>query len=112
MAIKNADYSNLNYEEMASLIGLKPKHMPMLIGSFLEESVSILSNLEQAINEKDFSAIKTNAHSIKGSAGNLKFNEVYEMAKEMELSSADNNANLDYSAYFQAISSAIETIPR
>ncbi len=112
MAIQNANYSNLNYEEMAKLIGLKPKHMPMLIGSFLEESVSILKNLEDAINTQDFSAIKTNAHSIKGSAGNLKFTEIYEMAKEMELSAGDSNADLDYSTYLQAITSAINTIPR
>ena len=112
MAIQNANYSNLNYEEMAGLIGLKPKHMPMLIGSFLEESVSILSNLENAIKTQDFPTIKINAHSIKGSAGNLKFNEVYEMAKEMELSAGANNTELDYSAYLQAIISAVDTIPR
>ncbi|MEA3228623.1 MAG: Hpt domain-containing protein [Campylobacterota bacterium] len=112
MAIQNVDYSDINFEEMAALIGLKPKHMPMLIGSFLDESVSILDNLKTAIKDKDFSNIKVFAHSIKGSAGNLKFNEVYEMAKAMELSAADNNADFDYDAHFKAITEAIATIPR
>jgi len=110
MAIQNVDYSDVNFDEMAKLIGLKPKHIPMLIGSFLDESVSILTALEDAINEKDFTAIRSNAHSIKGSAGNLKFNEVYEMAKEMELSAAES-IELDYEAYFKAIKEAIATIP-
>jgi len=110
MAIQNVDYSDVNFDEMATLIGLKPKHIPMLIGSFLDESVSILKALEDAIDEKDFPAIKANAHSIKGSAGNLKFNEIYEMAKEMELSAAQS-AELDYKAYFQAVKEAIATIP-
>ena len=111
MSIQNADYSSINHDEMAALIGLKPKHMPMLIGSFLDESTSILVALEDAVNAKDYLAIKSNAHSIKGSAGNLKFNEIYEMAREMELSSADSKADFDYSAYLDAIKSAIDTIP-
>jgi len=110
MVIENVDYSNINFDEMATLIGLKPKHIPMLIGSFLEESISILEALENAIDEKDFSAIKANAHSIKGSAGNLKFNEIYEMAKKMELS-ATESSELDYKAYFKAVKEAIATIP-
>ena len=111
MPILNPNYSNLNLDEMAADIGLKVKHMPMLIGSFLEESESIMSNLEEAIQKKDFAQIKTYAHSIKGSAGNLKFDNIYEMAKELELSAADKNTNLDYKAYFDAIKTAITTIP-
>jgi HPt (histidine-containing phosphotransfer) domain-containing protein len=111
MLIENADYSNINFDEMAASIGLKPKHIPMLIGSFLEESVTILSNLEIAISSNDYTAIKIHAHSIKGSAGNLKFNEIYEMAKEMELSATDSNSSFDYSAYFEAIKSAVSTVP-
>ncbi len=111
MSIQNADYSNINFDEMAASIGLKPKHIPMLIGSFLEESVTILSNLEIAINSNDYTAIKTHAHSIKGSAGNLKFNEIYEMAREIELSATESNSSFDYSTYFEAVKSAVATIP-
>jgi len=110
MSIQNADYSVINFDEMAEAIGLKPKHMPMLIGSFLEESVGIMDSLNSAINSNDFAAIKTHAHSIKGSAGNLKFNEIYEMAKEMEAKAEQSDESFDYSAYFEAIKSAIATI--
>ncbi len=111
MPILNADYSKLNYEEMAASIGLKPKHMPMLIGSFLEESEDILKALTDAIASNDFASIKSNAHSVKGSAGNLKFNEVYEMLKEVELSAAEENTDLDYASYLVAVKAAIATIP-
>jgi HPt (histidine-containing phosphotransfer) domain-containing protein len=111
MPIQNADYSDINLDEMAASIGLKPKHMPMLIGSFLEESVGIMDALSGAIDSKDFTAIKINAHSIKGSAGNLKFNEIYEMAKEMEHSADKSDTEFDYSSCFEAIKSSITTIP-
>ena len=111
MPLLNADYSNLVHEEMAAAIGLKPKHMPMLIGSFLEESKAILESLSIAIKANDFSMIKANAHSIKGSAGNLKFTEVYEMTKEMETSATESNSNFDYEAYLNAVKASIATIP-
>ncbi len=111
MPILNPNYSNLNHDEMASAIGLKVKHIPMLIGSFLEESELIMNNLEEAIQKKDFSQIKSHAHSIKGSAGNLKFDAIYEMAKEIELSAATEDNSFDYKTYFEAIKTAITTIP-
>ena len=111
MPILSADYSNINFDDMAAKIGLKPKHMPMLIGSFLEESGPIISNIEAAIASSDFANLKLYAHSIKGSAGNLKFNEIYEMAKEMEFAGAEANAGFDFTAYLNAIKAAIATIP-
>ena len=110
MPILNADYSNLDHSEMASEIGIKPKHIPMLIGSFIDESKSIMQKLNDSIQAKDFENIKLHAHSIKGSAGNLKFNEIYEMAKEMELSAMESNTDFDYDAYFKAINLGVSTI--
>lgn len=110
MAVLNADYSNLNYDEMAAAIGLNAKHMPMLIGSFMEESTSIMDSLGEAISNKDFTGIRSHAHSIKGSAGNLKFNEIYEMSREMELAASDNNEEFEYETYFEAIKTAMATI--
>jgi len=111
MAILTANYENINHEEMAASIGLKPKHIPMLIGSFLEESVDILANLTSAVEAKDYETIKSAAHAIKGSAGNLRFNEVYEMAKEMEFAGSDANTSFDYDGYLEAIKVAVGTIP-
>ena len=111
MAVLNADYSNLNFDEMAVQIGLKAKHMPMLIGSFLEEASTIMPALKDAVDTKNFSEIQGRAHSIKGSAGNLRFNEIYEMAKEMELNAQNSNAAFDYEANLEGIKVAITTIP-
>jgi len=110
MPITNPDYSNINPEEMAAAIGLKAKHIPLLVGSFLDESTPILQNLEDAISSKNYTDIKSFAHSIKGSAGNLRFNEIYEMAREIELAGAQESADFDYDGYFVAIKTAISTI--
>lgn len=110
MSIFQADYSNLDHAEMASSIGLNAKHIPILIESFLSESNGAIIKLQDAIGNKDFSEISKNAHFIKGSAGNLKFNEIYTMAQELELNANNSNLDFDYNGYFEAISNAISTI--
>ncbi|OHD96753.1 MAG: histidine kinase [Sulfurimonas sp. RIFCSPHIGHO2_12_FULL_36_9] len=110
MPILDADYSRVDYEDMAKAIGLKSKHIPILIANFIEESVSILDALEENIASRDYEKIRSSAHEIKGSAGNLKFNEVYDMAKEMEFSAAKQDMDFEYEDYFDAIKSAIGTI--
>jgi len=110
MPLTNPDYSVLNHEEMAKAIGLKAKHIPMLVGSFLEESAPILENLENAVNSNNYKDIQSFAHSIKGSAGNLRFLELSDMAKEMEHAGAAEDAAFEYNKYLEALKAAIGTI--
>jgi len=110
MSITHPDYSELNFAEMAAAIGLKEKHIPMLIGSFLEEGEPLLASMKEAIDSKEYATIQSTAHSIKGSAGNLRFSELQEMAKELEFAGADADENFDFVAYFEAINKAISTI--
>jgi HPt (histidine-containing phosphotransfer) domain-containing protein len=111
MPILTANYSTLSHEDMASAIGLKLKHIPILITSFLQETPPILQALEDAINSKDYSAIKAHAHALKGSAGNLRLGEIYEMSKELEFAASDANLDFEYAAYLQALKDAVATIP-
>ena len=104
------DYSNLNVTTMAEEIGLKAKHIPILVGSYVEESKTILADLRSAIDKKDFSGIQHQAHSIKGSSGNLRFEALYEMAKEMELAAKENNSSFDYQGTYDAVEAGIATI--
>ncbi|MDF1883064.1 Hpt domain-containing protein [Sulfurimonas sp. SAG-AH-194-C21] len=110
MALSNPDYSNLNYEEMAKEIGLKPKHIPLLLASFLEEADPVLLKLKTAAQSNDYETIRASAHFLKGSAGNLRFNDLYEMSREVELAAGENNSRFEYVKYLEAMSAAVATI--
>jgi len=103
-------YSNLNAELLATKIGLKPKHIPMLVGSFIDESHKILEALRVAIESMDFDAIAMQAHSIKGSSGNLKFDELYEISKSMELAAKDKDVTFAYSETFKVMAESVASI--
>lgn len=110
MPILIANYSQINHEEMAASIGLKAKHIPLLVGSFIEETTKLLELLSKAIDVYNFVGIKEHSHSIKGSAGNLKFSEVYEMLKEMEVAAEEFDTDFKYREYYEAIKKSVETI--
>lgn len=110
MPILHPNYENLNYEEMALKIGLKAKHMPLLVSSFVEESIEILKDLEDSIVKKDFFQIQSSAHSLKGSSSNLQLNDIYEMTNEMEIAAQNSHETFDYQSYYEAVKSGISTI--
>ena len=103
-------YSNLVAEEMAANIGLNVKHIPILVMSFTEESVGILEKMKTSIAKNDYDGISNAAHSIKGSAGNLKFIEMFELAKVMELSAKDSNTDFPYLEACESLEKAVQSI--
>lgn len=110
MPIVTANYSDIDHDALADAMGLKKHYIVMLLESFKEESSTLLNALYGAIEAMEHANIRCNAHAIKGSAGNIKFEAVYEMAKEMELAASNYRDDFEYKAYFHAIKSAIETI--
>ena len=110
LSLELPSYNNISAEEMAAKIGLNVKHIPMLVQSFTDESKGIMEQLESAVNAKDYAAISNAAHSIKGSSGNLKFNEMYELAKEVELSAKAVKEDYPYAQACASLKKAIGSI--
>lgn len=110
MPILDVNYSNINHKEMAVSIGLKPKHMPFILASFISETTTLLNVLKEHVDTMDSDKIKSSAHAIKGSAGNLKLNEIYEMAKKIEVAGSEKDSDFKYEVYIEAIERAIKTI--
>ena len=103
-------YANISAEEMAAKIGLNVKHIPILVQSFTDESQGILEKLESAVASRNYEDIASFAHSIKGSAGNLKFEEMYELAKAMELSAKEKKEDFEYAGACESLKGAIGSI--
>ncbi len=108
--IMSINYGTVNAEELAAKIGLKVKHIPILVGTYIEEGESILNSLKEAIESKDYENIQLHAHSLKGSSGNLKFDELYELAKEIELSAKNKDESYDYEGKFEELSAGVKSI--
>ena len=97
-------------KEIASVLGISETHIPLLVGSFLDESKEILENLLAAVESKNYTDITLHAHSIKGSAANLRFNDIAEIAKSMELSAKTEDNSFAYEERGKELKALIEAV--
>ena len=83
----------MDFETLASRIGLDGEDFRELAELFIITTRSDMDKIEQAMSAANPADAAAAAHSIKGAAGNLGFDEIAKLAKTME--SRGNNGNLD-----------------
>ncbi len=96
--------------EIASILGIPEKHIPMLVNAFLEEAGAIFDDLFATIDAKEYEKVALHSHSIKGSAANLRFNEISELAKSMEFAAKESDASFDYQTTATQLKSLVDSI--
>ena len=90
--VSNTNVLNKSYciEESARSLGLQISIFTMIFKTFLDHIDTDISNLENAIKEQDFEAIKNTAHKIKGASANLKIEKVRELTHNIEQKAKEN----------------------
>lgn len=101
---------SIDYEELAQKMGIKSRHIPLLIQSFIEESRTLIQLIASAIESGDYQAIEKCAHSLKGSAGNMQFQQLYEIGKLVEIAAKSHDEGFDYNSYCEAFKQGVEQI--
>jgi len=74
----------MKIKELAENLGLEEDEFLDLVKLFVETSASNLTDLEKALETGDAEEVVKASHSLKGAAGNLGFQEIYEHAKLIE----------------------------
>ncbi len=69
---------------------IPPELLDELLGIFIEQTGPALQTLAQAILANNYEEIRKSAHFIKGSAGNLRMEEIQGIAGEIELGAKEN----------------------
>ncbi len=74
----------MNFRDMAGRIGFSEEEFQELVELFLESSLSELDHIRAAAESSDFETMALSAHSLRGAAINLGFQEVHDLAKTIE----------------------------
>jgi HPt (histidine-containing phosphotransfer) domain-containing protein len=83
----------MNFKELAKNLEMEEEEFLEMVNLFLETTTSDLGKLQSSIEEKDTQKVAETAHSIKGAAANLGFEEMYEVAKRIEKKARENDLN-------------------
>lgn len=62
-----------------------------LVKDFLAQAHESLDKLKGLLNNQDFTGVKGTLHFIKGSSGNLRLSEIYELVKGLEEKAVEKN---------------------
>ena len=71
-------------------LGLDEEEFLEIVELFLETAQIDIDRLRQGLSSNDIRNINEAAHSLKGSAGNLGFTEIYHLSKEIENATREN----------------------
>jgi len=80
----------MNMEKMAINLGLDSGEFYELLEIFVEATTSDLAKLESALSARKAEQIVEAAHSIKGAAGSLGFDDAQMVAKKIEMNAREN----------------------
>lgn len=83
----------MNFTELAENAGLEEGEFLELMKLFIDRSFFDLKRLRTSIDKGNIQGIIEAAHSIKGAAGNLCFDEIYQIAKDIEIKARENVLN-------------------
>lgn len=83
-----------NKEEILRAMGGIPEAVyDAIVQSFYEEVKGRLAVIKASVESNNFEEIAMAAHTIKGSAGNLRLTQIQEIAKSLECAAKANNGS-------------------
>lgn len=74
----------IDKQKALSELGITEDFYNELIQDFIAQAVPAVKNLDGALERENFDELAGIAHFIKGSAGNLRIEEIYLIAKDLE----------------------------
>jgi HPt (histidine-containing phosphotransfer) domain-containing protein len=83
-----------------------------LLGIFIEQTGPALQALAEAIHANNYEEIRKSAHFIKGSAGNLRMEEIQGIAKDLEFGAKENQDIGIITAHAEKLKVAFEEVKK
>ncbi len=75
----------------ADMTGMDREFVEELFEAYIRYLPEMMKNVESAVINKDFKVLRSFSHQLKGSSGNLRVNDVYELAKSLEISALEED---------------------
>jgi signal transduction histidine kinase/CheY-like chemotaxis protein len=100
----------IDIDKLQKELMLTYEELVMLLELFIRKMKKILPELQEAISAKEYKKIALKAHSIKGSSGNFRIEELLKLSSEMEQMAKAQETEYDYEGKFQLLSQRIAQI--
>jgi signal transduction histidine kinase/DNA-binding response OmpR family regulator len=107
---KDKRIEGLDIDKLTEELMLTQDELILLLTLFIKKMKKTLPELKSAIALKDYKKIALKAHSIKGSSGNFRIEELLQYSSEMEQMAKYETKSYDYETTFRKIEEKIASI--
>lgn len=99
----------IDLHSLAQQFEFDPNDIRRMVDMFFKSTEKTLGLLDDAVRSQDMEAIYKAAHSIKGSAGALRLNELHAYALEVEMAGR-HNVQIDYAEAAEKLANMVRSI--
>src|SRR3989339_170799 len=75
----------MDFKDLASRLGVDEEDFKELVELFVTTTFSDIGKIKKGISDNNPADAAAASHSIKGAAGNLGFDEIFSLARDMEM---------------------------
>ena len=83
----------MDFKDLASRLGFDEDDFKELVELFITTTLSDIDKIKTGVQQDNSQDAAAASHSIKGAAGNLGFDNIFTLAKDMELLARQGNLN-------------------
>jgi HPt (histidine-containing phosphotransfer) domain-containing protein len=105
---KNKELS-MDFNELASRLGLDEEDFMELVELFVTTTLSDIDKIKKGFSENNPADAAAASHSIKGAAGNLGFDDIFQLAGKMEAQAKEGSLD-DFNSYIIDIAGKVNAI--
>ncbi|MDD3475839.1 MAG: ATP-binding protein [Sulfurimonas sp.] len=103
VATKNSSIEGLDLYKLTQELMLSESELLMLANLFIKKMSKQIPEMQEAILKRDYSKMALIAHSIKGSSGNFRLEDVQESSTKFEKMAKKKDINYNYEEAFKKI---------
>lgn len=75
----------MDFNDLASRLGIDEEDFKELVELFVTTTFSDIDKIKKAVSDNNPADAAAASHSIKGAAGNLGFDDIFSLARDMEM---------------------------
>lgn len=99
----------MDFKNLASRLGIDEDDFNELIELFITTTLSDIDKIKKGLRESSSKDVAAASHSIKGASGNLGFDEIYNLTKDMEILAMDGKLE-NFEEYIRDIETRVNAL--
>ncbi len=99
----------MDFKDLASRLGFDEDDFKELVELFITTTLSDIDKIKNSVQQGNSQDAAAASHSIKGASGNLGFDEIFTLAKDMEMQAKQGNID-NFGAYIIDIENRVNAL--